>query len=253
MTHTVQLAWQEFAADSVRFDDQVILVTGAAGGIGSALTKAFATRGATVIMLDKKQRQLEKLYDELCSVGATEPVILPADLSQINAENTVSLVDGLEQDFGKLNGLIHNAAELGVLEPMDQYDLQQWSTIMQVNLHAPYLLTRALLPLLKKARNSRVLYTTADSATQPSAFWGAYAIAYAGVETQMRLWHEELENTTDLWFSCINPGSVRTAMRRASHPGEKVDESPEPSHIIPAYLLCLSTMDSEYRGKTLIV
>ena len=253
MSLTVQLPWQEFAADSVRFDDQVILVTGAAGGIGSALTKALATRGATVVMLDKKQRHLEKLYDELCSAGATEPVILPADLAQINAENIVSLVDGLEQDFDKLNGLIHNAAELGVLAPMEQYDLQQWNTVMQVNLHAPYLLTRALLPLLKKANNGRVLYTTADSATGPSAFWGAYAIAYAGIEAQMRLWHEELENTSDLWFSCINPGAVRTAMRRASHPGEKADESPEPSQIIPAYLQALSTMDSNYRGKTLMV
>ncbi|MDG2089427.1 MAG: SDR family NAD(P)-dependent oxidoreductase [Arenicellaceae bacterium] len=253
MDNTIKLPWQEFDADALRFDDQVILITGAAGGIGSTLTKQLATRGATVIMLDKKQRHLEKLYDELCSENATEPVMLPTDLTQVNAENINALVHGLEQDFGRLDALVHNAAELGTLAPLDQYDLQQWNTVMQVNLHAPYLLTRELLPLLQNANNGRVLFTTTDSATRPSAFWGAYAIAYAGVEKQMSLWHEELENTTKLHFSCINPGAVRTAMRRLSHPGEKSEESPDPIEIIPAYLQALSVMDSKYRGKTLLV
>ncbi|HAY45388.1 MAG TPA: YciK family oxidoreductase, partial [Gammaproteobacteria bacterium] len=190
MNNIIRLPWQEFDTDSLRFDDQIFLITGAAGGIGSALTRELSTRGGTVIMLDKKQRHLEKLYDELCSENATEPVILPADLTQLNAENIGALVDGLEQDFGRLDALIHNAAELGTLAPLNQYDLQQWSTVMQVNLHAPYLLTRALLPLLQNAKNGRILFTTADSATQANAFWGAYAIAYAGVQAQMSLWHE---------------------------------------------------------------
>jgi len=253
MNNIIRLPWQEFDTDSLRFDDQIFLITGAAGGIGSALTRELSTRGGTVIMLDKKQRHLEKLYDELCSENATEPVILPADLTQLNAENIGALVDGLEQDFGRLDALIHNAAELGTLAPLNQYDLQQWSTVMQVNLHAPYLLTRALLPLLQNAKNGRILFTTADSATQANAFWGAYAIAYAGVQAQMSLWHEELENTTNLYFNCINPGAVRTAMRRLSHPGEVAEESPAPTEIMPAYLQALSTIDSTYRGKILLI
>lgn len=228
--------WQSYQPTDNEFEGKTILVTGAADGIGRAVTLALAKHGCTVLMLDKKSRHLEKLYDQIIDVGHKEPVIVPIDLKEITAESATVLANSILQDFGKLDGLLHNAAELGSPSPMDQYDMSHWDEVMQVNLHAPYLLTRALLPLLKQDTTTSIIFTSADQGRNPTAYWGAYSIAYAGIEAQMKLWAEELENTSNIKINSIDPGPVRTALRRRSHPGEDQASLITPQAIANAYL-----------------
>ena len=233
------LDWQTYQADQLAFKDKVIMVTGAAGGMGRSITIALAKHGATVIMLDKKSRHLEKLFDQIMQRGYVEPVILPVDLLEVTPETATELAQATYDDFGKLDGLLHNAAELGSPSPLDQYDLKYWNEVMHTNLQAPYFLTRALLPLLKQDTPTNVLFTTADVARQPQAYWGAYAIAYAGLEAQMKIWAEELENISKVKINSIDPGPVRTSFRRRSHPGESQDSLMSPQVISSAYLMML--------------
>jgi NAD(P)-dependent dehydrogenase (short-subunit alcohol dehydrogenase family) len=123
---------------------------------------------------------------------------------------------------------------------MDQYDMKYWNSVMQTNLHATYLLTRAFLPLLKQDHETNVLFTTADVGREAAAYWGAYAIAYAGVESQMKIWAEELENTTMIKVNSLDPGPIRTSFRRRSHPGESQETLQPPQSIAPAYLKIFS-------------
>jgi NAD(P)-dependent dehydrogenase (short-subunit alcohol dehydrogenase family) len=245
-----RLEWQNFQANTDDFKDKTILVTGAANGIGRALSIELAKLGTQVLMLDKKLRHLEKLYDSIVESGGTAPVILPVDLNELDASSATVIAQGIADDIGKLDGLVHNAAELGSPSPMDQYDMTHWQEVMQVNQHAPYLLTRAVLPLLKQVNQSQVMFTTADVARTPQAYWGAYAIAYAGVEAQMTLWSEEQEQISNIKFNSIDPGAVRTSFRRRSHPGESQEQLPTPQEIINAYLLVLSG-HHEFNGAKL--
>lgn len=229
---------------------KTILVTGAADGIGKAVTLALAQAGVTVLMLDKKARHLEKVYDEILNRGFQEAVILPVDLNSVSPESATAIAQSVHDDFGCLDGLLHNAAELGSPSPMDQYDMKYWQEVLQVNLHAPYLLTRALLPLLKQDHQTNVLFTSADVGREPAPYWGAYAIAYAGLEAQMKLWAEELETVSNIKINSINPGPVRTSFRRRSHPGESQETLATPQSISPTYLKIL-TQDHNFHGEQL--
>ena len=219
---------------------KIILVTGAASGIGRSVSMGLAEAGATVLMLDKKSRHLETLSDEIVDRGFTSPVILPVDLMSITPETATALAQAVHDDFGTLDALLHNAAELGSPSPMDQYDMEYWDAVMQTNLHAPYLLTRALLPLLRQQTETQILFTSADVGRAPQAYWGAYSIAYAGVEAQMKIWAEELENTSNIKVNSIDPGPVRTQLRRRSHPGEDQASLPTPQSVVPFYLSILA-------------
>ena len=243
------LNWQNYQADAAYFTGKQYLVSGAADGIGRAVTIALAEQGATVLMLDKKARHLEKLYDSIMQRGLAEPYILPIDLQEITPESATVLAQSIKDDLGHLDGLLHNAAELGSPSPMDQYDLDYWNQVMQINLHAPYLLTRALLPLLKQQNTTQIVFTSADVGRAPEAYWGAYSIAYAGLEAQMKIWAEELENISNIRVNSLDPGAVRTTLRRRSHPGESQESLITPQAISAAYLFLLQ--QNKFHGERL--
>lgn len=232
--------WPHYQADPKDFQGKVFLVTGAADGIGKAVTIALAEQGATVLMLDKKARHLEKLFDQILERGFTEPVILPVDLMEVNPESATTLAQAIHDDIGRLDGILHNAAELGSPSPLEQYDMKYWNSVMHTNLQAPYFLTRALLPLLKQDFDTQVLFTSADVGREAAAYWGAYSVAYAGLEAQMEIWAQELENVSNIKVNSIDPGAVRTSFRRRSHPGESQETLPTPQSITNAYLKILS-------------
>ena len=246
------LDWQNFEPESKDFKDKVILVTGAADGIGKAVTIALAEQGATVLMLDKKSRHLEKLFDEIVARGFTDPIILPVDLMDITPESATELAQAVNGDIGKLDSILHNAAELGSPSPLDQYDMDYWNSVMHTNLQAPYILTRALLPLLKQTYDTNLLFTSAEVGRNAAPYWGAYSIAYAGLEAQMTIWAEELENVSNIKVNSIDPGAVRTSFRRRSHPGESQESLVTPQSITPAYLKILSGRH-EFHGAKLRV
>lgn len=227
--------------------DRVILVTGAGDGIGAAAAKSFAAHGATVVLLGRSARKLEKVYDDIEHSGAPQPAIVPMNLEKAVPEQYLELATMLEKEFGRLDGLLHNAALLGTLTPLDQYDLKQWAQLMQVNLHAPYLLTRAMLPLLRNSKDASVLFTSSSVGRKGRAYWGAYGITKAACENMMEIWADELEANTPIRVNSIDPGAVRTAMRAKAYPGEDPNTLPRPEEILSVYLYL---MGPDSRGTT---
>ena len=151
---TIPAPLNSYEARNDLLKDHVILITGAGDGIGAAVAKDCAAKGATVILLGKTIKKLEKVYDEIIAAGYPEPAIYPLDLLQAREEQYQQLAEVIEKEFGKLDGLVHNAGLLGSLIPLANHSTEQWIKVMQVNLHAPYLMTQACLPLLKKSDNS---------------------------------------------------------------------------------------------------
>ena len=232
-------------------NDRVVLVTGASDGIGRAVSLGCARCGATVIALDKKGRRLEILYDDIVAAGYPEPVLAVQDLAKLDWEHAQSIAAGVAQDFGRLDALLHIAGELRSLSPLHAYDLGQWDLIMQVNLRAAYLLTRACLPLLRAAEHASLIFTSADVGRRGRAYWGAYGVAYAGVEGLARIWAEELENNTAIRVNTLDPGPVRTRLRGLAYPGEDPQSIPDAASVAPAYLYLMGEDSVEIRGQAL--
>lgn len=216
-------------------NNKIILITGASDGIGRAVSVYFAEQGAQLILLSRSIKKLDKLYEEIKSAGYLEPLLLPMNLSTANPDHYQEVAEAIENQFGRLDGLLHNAAMLGDLTPIEYYSVDQWYTVLQTNLNAPFLLTKSLLPLLKKSDNATLAFTTCEEGESGKAFWGAYSIAKFAINGFKEVLAEELANT-NIKVSMINPGIVRTNLRANAFPGESRDTHPPPSTIVEKYL-----------------
>lgn len=229
--------------------DRVILITGAGDGIGAAAARNCAAHGATVILLGRTTRKLEAVYDAIEAAGHPQAAIYPMNLEGAAPKDYEDLANTIEKEFGRLDGLLHNASLLGTLTPLGQYDVEQWSKVMQVNLNAPFLMTRACLDLLKKADDASVLFTSSSVGRKGRAYWGAYGISKAANENMMQIWADELESNTHVRVNSINPGAVRTTMRARAYPGEDPNTLPKPEAIMATYLYLLGPDSIDVTGR----
>jgi len=230
------------ANDALR--DRIILVTGAGDGIGAQAARTFAGHGATVILVGRTQAKLEAVYDAITAAGDPKPAIFVMDFSKAQGDNYQNLHDAMEQEFGRLDGLLHNASILGARSPIEHHDIKIWLETIHVNLNAPFILTQALLPLLHKSKDPSIVFTSSGVGRKGRAFWGAYGVSKFGTEGLMETLADEC---SDIRVNCINPGATRTAMRKAAYPGEDPTTLKTPAEIMPPYLYLIGP---DSRGVT---
>lgn len=229
---------------------KTILITGAGDGIGKTLAINCAQLGATVILLGKTVKKLEAVYDEIEKLGKQQASILPVDLKGATEAHYEDLADTIKREYGKLDGLVHNAAQLGVLGPFAQIEKSTWDDVIQVNLTAQFLLTKALIPVLSLSDNASTIFTTSSVGHQGRAYWGVYSISKFATEGMMQTLADEFENST-LRFNALNPGATRTGMRASAFPAEDVSLLKTTQDIMPSYLYLLSNDSLEVNGQRL--
>jgi len=230
--------------------DKTILITGAGSGIGKATAITYASHGATVILLGKTSSKLEKVYDEIEKLGYPTPSISLMDLLLADANDYQELIDNLIKEFNQLDGLLLNAAILGDRSPIEQYDVQKWLETIHINLTSQFILVKTLLPALKKSDNASVVFTSSGVGKTGKAFWGAYSVSKFGVEGLCQILAEEFDNDSSVRFNCINPGAVRTKMRKEAYPLENPDDLPTPDMIMEKYLWLMSDASKNISGKS---
>lgn len=226
---------------------RVILVTGASRGIGRAAAQAFANYGATVILLARSIPELQSLYDEIEAAGGAQPAIYPMNLANATPQDYENLSDKIESNFGRLDGILHNAGMLGSLTSIEQTPIEQWYHVLQLNLNATFLLTQATLRLMKRSRDASIIFTSAEVGRKGRAYWGSYAVSKAGCETLMQILADELEANTAIRVNSINPGKVKTRLRTEAYPAEDQKFLKNPQDILSLYLYLMS---AESRGIT---
>jgi len=232
--------------------DKVILVTGANRGFGLAITMDLSKAGATVIMLGRDLGSLEYAYDAVVDAGYKEPILYPLDLEGATPENYQELQDNVLEKFDKLDGLIHNAAILGVQMPIEQYDIKLWYSTLQINLSAPFMLTQFLIPALVKSEDARILFLSSSVGRQARAYWGAYSVSKFGIEGFAKTLSEELEKT-NITVNTVNPGKLRTEMRRTAYPAEDSSTVPTPEEKSAAIVYLLSSLSPKMNGEQLTI
>ena len=233
--------------------DRVILVTGAGDGIGKAAAQIYARHGANVVLTGRNSQKLEAVYDDIVAHGYCEPAIFPLDLSTATHEDFLGLAGGIEQEFGRLDGLLNNAAELGALTPIDHYPNDLLKRILMVNLEAPFSLTQACLPMLRQADDAAILFSSTEPYEKSSAYWGAYGISKQGLDAFMLILADELENNTQIRVNSINPGAVRTRLRHLAYPAEDMSNLVIPDDVAPSYLYMMGPDSQGTHGKIINV
>jgi NAD(P)-dependent dehydrogenase (short-subunit alcohol dehydrogenase family) len=216
-------------------DGRVVLITGSTGGIGHALSLACARAGATVILHGRVVRRLEALYDEIMAARLSEPTILPLDFAHAEASDFANVASALDAQLGRLDALVHTAALLGSLGPLEHQSFDNWVALLRVNVAAPMGLTRIVMPLLAQSPDASVVFTLDSRGQEPRAYWGGYAVTKAAIGALARELADEWEHRPALRVNAVIPGPIRSPLRNQSHPGEDATLLPAPESLVPLY------------------
>lgn len=232
-------------------NERVILVTGAGQGLGRAAAIAYAKHGATVILHGRKVEKLERVYDEIEALGKAQPLIFPLDLEKATENDFMLLAQAIAEQLERLDGILHNAAFLYGPSPMESQTMEQWQVLLKVNLIAPFALTKACLPLLKASPDASVIMTASTQGHNPTAYWGGFSVAKAGIEALVKLQADEWSVLPNLRINALIPGVVNTPQRAKTHPGEIKKILPQPEDLVPYYLFLMGADSKAVHGEIL--
>jgi NAD(P)-dependent dehydrogenase (short-subunit alcohol dehydrogenase family) len=218
--------------------DHVIVVTGAGDGIGRATALAAAAHGATVVLLGRTVAKLTAVYDAIEEAGGAQPAIYPIDFEGATAHDFAIMAERLDQAFGRLDGVVHCAASFPYLSRIDDYDPETWGKVLQVNLSAPFMLTQACLPLLRRSQDASIVFLSDTVGRHGRAYWGAYAVSKFGLEGLMQTLADELAQS-GIRANSLDPGPTRTNLRAQAYPVEDPAHLKPPEDVVPMVLWLL--------------
>lgn len=230
-------------------DGRVVLVTGAGDGIGRAAALAYAEHGADVVLLGRTERKLEAVFDLIEAGTETRPVVVPADLEHASADAATVLYHAIRREYGRLDGILHNAGLLGPRMSIEEYPVSDWLEVMHVNVNAAFIVTRALMPLLKESDDASVVFTSSGVGRRGRAGWGAYAVSKFAVEGLVEVLADETAGTSCIRINSLNPGATRTAMRAAAYPDEDPAILPPPEDHMGIYLYLMGPDSKGVTGQ----
>ncbi|TBW56636.1 YciK family oxidoreductase [Marinobacter halodurans] len=243
---------QDYKAPADLLKDRIILVTGAGDGIGRCAAKTYAAHGATVILLGRTISKLESVYDEIEAAGHPQPAIVPMNLEGAAVKDYEEMAMTIEESFGQVDGILHNAGLLGQRTPIELYDPEIWEQVMRVNVTAPFLLSRALIPAMRKSDDASIVFVSSSVGRKARAYWGAYSVSKFALEGLSQLLADELDDERhNVRVNSLNPGATRTNMRAHAYPAENPDSNPTPEDIMPMFLYLMGPDSHGVTGQQL--
>ena len=204
-----------------------------------------------MILLGRTQEKLEAVYDQIEAAGGQQPAIMVCDMETANDQSYQTRAGELSEQFGALHGLLHNASLLGQMKPLQQTQTEQFEQLIKVNLTSQFMLSKALIPVMERAEDASIVFTSSGVGRKSRAYWGAYAISKFATEGMMQTWADELTTTSPIRVNSLNPGATRTAMRCQAYPGENPDSLPTAEQIMPAYLFLMGPDSIGTSGQAL--
>ena len=226
---------------------RVVLVSGAQGGLGNAAAQACARAGATLVLLGRKPAKLNRIYDACAKLGP-EPLLYPLDLEGAAPDDYLELADRLQRELGRLDGVLHCAAEFRGLTPLEHTDPANFARAIHVNLTAPWWLSQACLPLLQQSSDAALVFTLDDMSRVGQAYWGGYGLAQHGLAAMVGMLHAELGNSS-VRVSALQPGPMRTSLRARAYADDKDPQARDPADYAQACVTLLSPAGAPHRGQ----
>ena len=239
---------KHYQAPANSLQGRVILITGVTDGIGKALTLAAAKLGGQLIAHGRNQKKLEALDDLVTAAGGKQMALLPLDFEKASGDDYQAMADAIEKNFGRLDGLVHNAAMLGERAPIEHHDVPKWLRAMHVNTNAAFILTRYCLPLLRKSDDASIIFSSCDIASEAKAHWGPYLVSKWANEGMMRMLADELSNT-HIRVNSVNPGPTNTKIRMQAFPAEDRAALAMPEDVVNPYLYLLGPLSRGLTGQ----
>jgi NAD(P)-dependent dehydrogenase (short-subunit alcohol dehydrogenase family) len=231
--------------------DRIILVTGAGSGIGKSAALSCAKAGAKVILAGKTPEKLESIYSLIIENNCPEPSVYPIDFQGASVDDFALLSESINDQFGRLDGLLHNASILGQRTPLNHYSPELWDKVMQINVTSQFQMTQRLMDVLEKSSDASVIFTSSGVGRAGRAYWGAYAVSKFAIEGMMQVWASEIDGLGSVRINVINPGATKTQMRAEAFPAEDPTLLKTPLEIMPAYMYLLGSDSLGVNGQSI--
>jgi NAD(P)-dependent dehydrogenase (short-subunit alcohol dehydrogenase family) len=231
--------------------DRIILVTGAGSGIGKSAALSCAKAGAKVILAGKTPEKLESIYSLIIKNNCPEPSVYPIDFQGASVDDFALLSESINDQFGRLDGLLHNASILGQRTPLNHYSPELWDKVMQINVTSQFQMTQRLMDVLEKSSDASVIFTSSGVGRAGRAYWGAYAVSKFAIEGMMQVWASEIDGLGSVRINVINPGATKTQMRAEAFPAEDPTLLKTPLEIMPAYMYLLGSDSLGVNGQSI--
>jgi NAD(P)-dependent dehydrogenase (short-subunit alcohol dehydrogenase family) len=231
----------------MRLGGKVALVTGGSQGIGKAVAAAYAREGARVIVTARHSERLEATAAEIRK-GGGDVVPLRADVA--DRQQVQQLAGEIKRRFDGLHVLVNNASLLGPRVPILEYPEEDWEAVVAVNLHGPFFVIKACLPLMIPTGGGSIINVSSGVGRVGKPRWGAYAASKFALEGLTQVLAAELQ-PFHIRVNAVNPGGTRTAMRAAAYPEEDPLTLPTPEQITPVFVYLASDESRDVTGKSL--
>ena len=216
-------------------------------GSARAASKAIAQAGATVVLLGRNVRQMEKLHDAIAAM-AKAPVLYPLDLEGASPDDFAELAHRIDDAYGRLDGILHCAADFRGLTPLEHTEPAAFARAMHVNVTAPAWLTQACLPVLRKSNDASIVFVVDDLERVSNAYWGAYGLAQHARVGLVSMLHAELANSP-IRVAGLQPGPMRTGLRARAFVDDMDRDARDPAFAAQACVELLSPMGVAFNGE----
>lgn len=228
-------------------EGKIALVTGGSRGIGKAVAAAYAREGVEVIVA---ARDPESLEAAAAQIRKGRGRIVPLQANVADRRQVTGLAEEIKRRFGRLHVLVNNASLLGPRVPLLEYPEEDWEAVIAVNLHGPFFVIKACLPLMIAAGGGSVINVSSGVGRIGKSRWGAYAASKFGLEGLTQVLAVELQ-PLHIRVNAVNPGGTRTAMRAAAYPEEDPLTLPTPEEITPVFVYLASDASRDVTGQSL--
>ncbi len=187
--------------------EKTIIITGASRGLGAAAAKIMAEMGANLVLNARSEDMLEQVAAEINESTGGSALPLAGDISE-EAVCEMLVAAAIDQ-YGQIDAIVNNAGVIAPITPISDSDIPTWKRNIAVNLFAPFMLTRAALPHLRRT-NGRVISTSSGAAVKTISGWSAYSVAKAAINHFTAMLAHEEEKITAI---ALRPGVVDTEMQ----------------------------------------
>lgn len=234
--------------------NKTVLITGASQGVGAAVARAYAAAGATVVLTGRHQGKLEKVYDQIVADGSPEPFAACFDFLNAKEIEFDAFAKVIADATGhKLDGVVHCAAYLYTLSPIEFQTVDEWVNQYRINTVAPMALTRALMPLLQASTDASIVFVSESHSIEPTAYWGGFGASKVALNYLSDVLAAELQRFEHMRVNTLIPGPVHSPQRVKTHPGESKSERHDLASIMPQFVYWMGPESRGRSGETVIL
>ncbi|HVT96092.1 MAG TPA: SDR family oxidoreductase [Acidobacteriaceae bacterium] len=229
-------------------DSQIALVTGAARGVGEAVSLRLASLGAHVLLVARDTKRLNQVRDQI-QKNQGQATVMPCDLSDTAA--IARLAEQVARDHKHLDILVNNAAIGGTGQPLHEVRLEDWDRLIDTNLRAPYLLIRAFAPMMIAAKSGHIVNISSLAGHNPLPNNAVYAASKWGLNGLTYSVAEELR-PHKVRVSVVAPGSINTHFDARHSSGKDPSKMIQPDDVASVVATIVTQTPQSFISEVLL-